>query len=504
MPVDRASSSSWEDEPSELPVAIGDVLDGKYKVVRVLGKGGMGVVMSAEHVQLGHRIALKFLSRAGAKNEETLARFALEAKAAALMRSEHATRILDIGRLPSGEPYMVLEFLEGSDLGALVTRRGPLPIADAVTYVLEACEAIAEAHSLGIVHRDLKPDNLFLATRSDGTKIVKVLDFGISKFSSSMDDKLGSAPSLTTTSAIIGSPIYMSPEQLKSTRDVDHRTDIWSIGVALYELIAGQPPFPWRSMAELSAAILKDTPVPLSSRIRAVSPELDRVILRCLEKNPECRHENIAELAWALVPFGKPEAVHSAERASELLARAPKRALKRSNTDLEQRQALETQSDQTSAVSRKIVAVPAGASRPAAATATTKDLLALSDSLPAPILRGLPIAAIFALLLLVIVSNRHLRSSFESAPDVGEAKRGIAQTMSWMLATKNMTPKVETKPTTTEKNAPPTATNSTTAPGRNAPPPPAKLGRLTREGPKNNPVLKPPPIKRRNPYADRE
>lgn len=505
MPIDHASSSSWEDEPSELPVAIGDVLDGKYKVVRVLGKGGMGVVMSAEHAELGHRIALKFLSRAGAKNEETLARFALEAKAAALMRSEHATRILDIGRLPSGEPYMVLEFLEGSDLGALVTRRGPLPIADAVTYVLEACEAIAEAHSLGIVHRDLKPDNLFLATRPDGTKIVKVLDFGISKFSSPLDDKLGSIPALTTTSAIIGSPIYMSPEQLKSTRDVDHRTDIWSIGVALYELIAGQPPFAWRSMAELSAAILKDAPVPLSTRMPKVPLELDRVILRCLEKNPEDRPANIAELAWALVPFGKPDAVHSAERASELLARGPKRPTKRSMAEIEQRQALETQSDQTSAVSRKIVAVPAGASGPAAPGATTKELLALTDSLTAPILRGLPIAAIFAVLLLVIVSNRHLRSSFESTTHVGEAKRGIAQTMSWMMATKTIAPKGESARAIPEKSAPPMAATSTKAPKTNLAPSPSPSGKTTpKEMPKNKSVPAPPRIQRRNPYADRE
>lgn len=504
MPVDHASSSSWEDEPSELPVAIGDVLDGKYKVVRVLGKGGMGVVMSAEHVELGHRIALKFLSRAGAKNAETLARFALEAKAAALMRSEHATRILDIGRLSSGAPYMVLEFLEGMDLGALVKRRGPLPIAESVTYVLEACEAIAEAHSLGIVHRDLKPDNLFLATRPDGTKIVKVLDFGISKFSSPFDDQLGSVPALTTTSAIIGSPIYMSPEQLKSTRDVDYRTDIWSLGVALYELIAGQPPFPWRNMAELSAAILKDAPVPLKTRLANVPPELDRIILRCLEKNPDYRPANIAELAWALAPFGKPEAMHSAERASELLARAPKRALKFSNAELEQRQALETQSDQTSAVSRKIIAVPAGVSRPAAASASTKELMALTDSLTGPILRGLPIAAIFAVLLLVIISNRHLRSSFESTTNVSEAKRGIAQTMAWMMATKTLEPKIEPAPAPAEKKALPNASHSAQAPGTNAAPSPLPSGRMKRDMPKSNSTPAPAPVKRRNPYADRE
>lgn len=425
MSVEHASNSSWKDEPSDLPVAIGDVLDGKYKIVRVLGKGGMGVVMAAVHEQLGHRVALKFLSRAGARNRETLARFALEAKAAAMMRSEHATRILDIGRLGNDEPYMVLEMLEGCDLGALMRKHGPLTIADAVTYVLEACEAIAEAHALGIVHRDLKPDNLFLSIRPDGTQIVKVMDFGISKFSSPFDDQHGPVPALTTTSAIIGSPMYMSPEQLKSTRDVDRRADIWSIGVALYELVSGEPPFPWHSMAELSAAILKDSPVPLSSRIHDVPPEFDNIILRCLEKNPDDRFDNIAEFAWALVPFGAPNAIRSAERATELLVRAAAVQPQRSANGISKRQQMITQSDPGRGSAEK-VALPLGTTHPAELPETSKQFRLRTYSLPWPTSRELIIAALSAFVLLAIGSSMLRLQSLDSSTNLLEARRGIA------------------------------------------------------------------------------
>jgi serine/threonine-protein kinase len=321
MQVDRASDTLDEYEPSGLPVEVGDVLDGKYRILRVIGKGGMGVVMAAVHTELGHRVALKFLLKSAVRSEEVVTRFAREARAAAMIQSEHATRVLDVGRLDTGEPFMVLEMLEGCDLGDMLNRSGPLPIQDAVTYVLEACEAIAEAHSLGIVHRDLKPDNLFLARRPDGSRTVKVLDFGISKFPLEIDMPTGKGSPLTTTSAVIGSPMYMSPEQLRATRDVDPRSDIWSIGVTLYELIAGQGPFPWQSLPELCAAILKDEPMPLSARRADVPPEFDNVLLRCLEKDPALRWQDVAELAAALSPFGRPSATVSSERAMRLLAR---------------------------------------------------------------------------------------------------------------------------------------------------------------------------------------
>jgi serine/threonine-protein kinase len=321
MQVDRASDTLDDNEPSGLPVEVGDVLAGKYRILRVLGKGGMGVVMAAVHTELGHRVALKFLLKSAVHSEEVVTRFAREARAAAMIQSEHATRVLDVGRLDTGEPFMVLEMLEGSDLGDILNRSGPLAIEDAVTYVLEACEAIAEAHSLGIVHRDLKPDNLFLARRPDGSRTVKVLDFGISKFPIETDMPAGKGSPLTTTSAVIGSPMYMSPEQLRATRDVDPRSDIWSIGITLYELISGQGPFPWQSLPELCAAILKDAPMPLSARRADVSPELDAVLLRCLEKDPANRWQDVAELAAALSPFGRPSASVSSERAMRLLAR---------------------------------------------------------------------------------------------------------------------------------------------------------------------------------------
>jgi serine/threonine protein kinase len=495
MAVDHASNSSWEDESSALPVAIGDVLDGKYKIVRVLGKGGMGVVMAALHVQLGHRIALKFLSRTGARNEETLARFALEARAAAMIRSEHATRILDIGRLPGGEPYMVLEMLEGSDLGAHVTRRGPLSIEDAVTYVLEACEAIAEAHSLGIVHRDLKPDNLFLALRPDGTQIVKVLDFGISKFSAG--DKLGIGPVLTTTSAVIGSPMYMSPEQLRSTRDVDHRSDIWSIGVTLYELISGQIPFPWHSMAELSAAILKDPPVPLNSRILNVRPELNAIVLRCLEKNPGDRFGNIAELAWALVPFGHPRAVHSAERAAELLARA---AVTQDKPGASKVKEAKASADRTTAVANKVVALPDAVTRPAGGTSTTKQFNQLAESFQAHALRGLPIAAIGMLVVVSAIATLEFGHWFGRRTNVLVARKGIASAMLAPLT--SMTSTVVPAPAAGIEVAPPVI----------AAPPPAKTSTIMRKQPSRarsrepvpNATSEPAPVIRRNPFADRE
>ncbi|MDI1444533.1 serine/threonine-protein kinase [Polyangium sp. 6x1] len=425
MQVERRSDSSWEDEPSGLPVAIGDVLDGKYRVLRVLGKGGMGVIVAAVHVELGHRVALKFLLKSATQNEEVVARFAREARAAAMIQNEHATRVLDIGRLPSGQPYMVLELLEGSDLGAHVARNGPLPIEDAVTYVLEACEAIAEAHSLGIVHRDLKPDNLFLARRPDGTRTVKVLDFGISKLSVEKDTLSERGGPLTTTSAVIGSPMYMSPEQLRATRDADPRSDIWSLGVTLYELIAGEGPFPWQSLPELCAAILKDPPVPLHTRLPDVPPGLDAALLRSLEKNPADRYANVADFAVALSPFGKPGAIASSERAVRLLARG-------SSTDRFSgaRARIRTSDTSTSPTltDPRVLLPPLHSTPPVAATAILE-----RDPAGAKwqrLLRPVPLLAIVAAIVLVGGAGIRLRREY-GAPDVlaALARGGIEATL---------------------------------------------------------------------------
>ena len=427
MQVERRSDSSWEDEPSGLPVAIGDVLDGKYRVLRVLGKGGMGVIVAAVHVELGHRVALKFLLKSAVQNEEVVARFAREARAAAMLQNEHATRVLDIGRLPSGQPYMVLELLDGSDLGAHVARNGPLPIEEAVSYVLEACEAIAEAHSLGIVHRDLKPDNLFLARRPDGSRTVKVLDFGISKLSADNDVTSERGAPLTTTSAVIGSPMYMSPEQLRATRDADPRSDIWSIGVTLYELIAGEGPFPWQSLPELCAAILKDPPTPLLARMPEVPPDLDAALLRCLEKNPAQRFANVAELAAAIAPFGRPGAIASSDRAMRLLSRGTA-----GDKFPSARVLLDDASTSPTLADPRSLLPPLHSTPPVAATAILEPEPRSTKSRG---LRPLPALAIVAALILTGGAGIRLRRAY-AAPNVltALAHSGIEATLSPALA----------------------------------------------------------------------
>src|SRR5579863_6621840 len=222
--------------PEIAPVQEGEILDGKYRVDRVLGVGGMGIVVAATHVALNQRVAIKFLLPAAVGNPQIIERFAREARAAVQIQSEHVARVTDVGTLPTGSPYMVMEFLEGSDLAAAIERGGAMPVAQAVGFVLQACEAIAEAHALGIVHRDLKPANLFLARRAGRDPMVKVLDFGISKTKDA-------AAGLTQTSSVMGSPYYMAPEQMMSSKDVDVRSDIWALGIILYELLSGKAPF---------------------------------------------------------------------------------------------------------------------------------------------------------------------------------------------------------------------------------------------------------------------
>lgn len=294
----------------------GDILAGKYRVERVLGQGGMGVVVAAKHLHMDQRVAIKFLLPELTSHPETVARFAREANAAVKIQSEHVGRVMDVGTLETGAPYMVMEYLEGSDLSDLVAHRGPLPWHEVVEYVLQACEAIAEAHVAGIVHRDLKPANLFLIRRADGSPCIKVLDFGISK---AADAASGSA--LTQTAAMMGSPKYMSPEQLKSTRDVDARTDIWALGVIFYELLSGEGAFRADTMPQLYVAIIQDPPQPL--RRPDVPPGLIQVILRCLEKDPTRRFQSVAELAAALHEFAPVHARRSVERISRIqMARA--------------------------------------------------------------------------------------------------------------------------------------------------------------------------------------
>ncbi len=283
------------------PLAEGDVLAEKYRVERVLGVGGVGVVVSATHVTLGQRVALKFLRRSAAEDPDAVERFLREARAVVRLKSQHSIRVLDVGTLDTGVPYMVMELLDGSDFADILEKRGRLPVTEAVAYVLQACEALAEAHAAGVVHRDLKPENLFMTKGVDHRPLVKVLDFGLVK---EMNQPTGGDTGRSLTGALaMGTPAYMSPEQIKSTRDVDPRTDIWSMGAVLYELLSGRLPFEAQSLPELIAAIVRDPPRPLGEIAPHVPEGLVAVVARCLEKNPADRYPKIAKLAAALDEF---------------------------------------------------------------------------------------------------------------------------------------------------------------------------------------------------------
>jgi serine/threonine-protein kinase len=303
------------------PVNPGDILARKYRVEKVLGVGGMGVVVAAMHTELDERVALKFLLPAAAQNPSIVARFNREARAAVKIKSQHVARVSDVGTLDDGTPYIVMEYLEGKDLGDLLLDHKQFPFGVAIDYVLQACEAIAEAHAAGIVHRDLKPPNLFLARQADGTAIVKVLDFGISK-AVLVDEPSGNHGGITGTTDVFGSPTYMSPEQLKASRDVDARTDVWSLGVILYELIAGKAPFERPTVAETFGSILYEQPVPLRKLRPDVPPQLEQVIMRCLEKEVAARTPNISELSKALFPFAANGSQASLDRTARILKRA--------------------------------------------------------------------------------------------------------------------------------------------------------------------------------------
>jgi serine/threonine-protein kinase len=313
MVVDRGSMSSksldfdcWDwaldvDFGEMSSVVPGDVLAGKYRVERLLGSGGMGYVVAARHLQLDQLVAMKFLRHgAGALDDtEATGRFLREAKAVVRLRDEHVAKVFDVGTLDSGEPYIVMEYLDGCDLSELSKQRGPIPAAEAVEYVMQACEALAEAHSLGIVHRDVKLANLFVTRGHAGSPVVKVLDFGISKV-----NPFGEADQdMTRTSAMLGSPRFMSPEQMRDARNVDGRTDIWSLGVVLYRLVAGRAPFEAETLGRLLTMVMHETPDPLSALRSDLPPGFSELVGHCLEKDVNVRFANIAELAFAMVPY---------------------------------------------------------------------------------------------------------------------------------------------------------------------------------------------------------
>jgi serine/threonine-protein kinase len=287
----------------------GEVLAGKYRLERLIGRGGMGAVFAATDLVLGRRVAVKTLLAEGAARPESVQRFFNEARAAAQIESEHVVRVLDVGASADGTPFIVLELLEGSDLAQLARQRA-IDRVEVVDYVLQALEALAQAHARGIVHRDLKPANLFVARRADGASLqVKILDFGISKMT------LGASfeqAGITSSMAILGSPAYMSPEQLRSAKRVDARSDVWSVGVILYELLTGRTPFVGDTVGELFAAVLEQAPPPLRSLRADIPPALDAAVLRCLAQDPARRFQSVSELASALAPFASPAAAAAA------------------------------------------------------------------------------------------------------------------------------------------------------------------------------------------------
>jgi serine/threonine protein kinase len=298
----------------DIGVEVGTVFLNKYRVDAIIGHGGMGVVAECTHLALGERVAIKMLRKDVLLDAEAVERFQREAQAAAKLKSEYVARVSDVGTFEGNIPYMVMEFLEGHDLGQLLEQRGVLPVAWASELILQTAEALAEAHSHGIVHRDVKPTNLFVTWRPDGSALIKVLDFGISK------SPMGTDMQLTQTQSLLGTPAYMSPEQMRSARLVDWRSDIWSLGSVLYELLEGRRPFEADSFSEMCVKVAVDAPAPMTN----TPPALQLVILKCLAKSPDQRYPTMADLGRDLIPFVQDQ--HQAQRLVERMTRMLQRS----------------------------------------------------------------------------------------------------------------------------------------------------------------------------------
>jgi serine/threonine-protein kinase len=293
---------------------VGDVILDKYEVTRVLGKGGMGIVLAARHLELNELVALKFLLPSLRDKPEISTRLVQEARTGIRIKNAHVARVYDVGTV-EGVPFMVMEHLTGHDLSAVIRERGQLPIVESADLLLQACEAVNEGHALGIVHRDLKPANLFVTTELDGTPFVKVLDFGISKSTATSD------VSVTASTAIMGSPLYMSPEQIMSAKSVDHRSDVWSLGVILYEMLTGTPPFKGDAFPAVCAAILRGSYTSPSDPRPDIPAALEQMLSEAMAIDRETRLPSVEAFAARLMPFGTDAARVSYSRIRRFASR---------------------------------------------------------------------------------------------------------------------------------------------------------------------------------------
>ncbi len=319
VPIPESDPSALERQAllSRLP-SRGTIIAGKYRIGDVLGSGAMGCVVAAEHLLMQRNVAIKFVIGC-ASNANAVQRFFREARVTQSLQDEHVVRVYDLGVLDNGTPYLVMEHLEGRDLGQLLKAQGKLPAEEAVDYVLAACQALAEAHASGIVHRDIKPSNLLLSSRKNGAPLLKVVDFGISKL---LDDDQGLDASLTASVSLLGSPLYMSPEQVRSAKAIDERCDVWALGVTLYALLTARAPFQGDGVHGVCAAIVADPPAPFQPE-DAVDSALQDVVLACLVKRPEERTASVSALAAQLTAFASKAGQLCAARIDTLYTRQP-------------------------------------------------------------------------------------------------------------------------------------------------------------------------------------
>jgi serine/threonine-protein kinase len=319
----RGSAAADETPPAdpvrgELGLQPGRVIDAKYRIDGIVGRGGMGVVVRAQHLALQQRVALKVIKPELLRDPVALMRFTREARLSCRLSGPHVARVFDLGGVERGEPYIAMEYLEGEDLGKYLASSGPVPVTRAIAWLRQACEGVAEAHDLGLVHRDLKPSNLFLASSSrighgDDSRVLKVLDFGISK---TVDGVALADPALTESGATVGSPLFAAPEQLLSSRNVDRRADVWALGVVAYQLLTGQLPFAPGPLPEVVARVLRASPTPLHVLRPELPPALVRIVERCLDEDPSQRFDDARQLGAALAALGaEPETPAGTPRA---------------------------------------------------------------------------------------------------------------------------------------------------------------------------------------------